>query len=95
MSDPISTLEAAAGVAQASTSLVTSISNLLTSILAALPTMAYATTAAAAFLPPPAEDAPTWQRGVYKAVTYIAWNVRHAANAAERAKEDAKQESGQ
>lgn len=73
MSDPATTIQAAADTVSATHAL-------LTSIIEILPTVGYAITIAAAFIPKPDDSAPPIAKFVYKVVTYIAFNIKHARN---------------
>lgn len=73
MSDPVTTLNTA-------TEVVNSFSALLAATLATLPTIGYAITVIAAFLPPPPTDQ-GWYFWLHWAVNKIAINVKHAKNA--------------
>lgn len=76
MTDPVTTIQATTAVVDASNSMLQSLITFSSTIL-------YAVTAAAAFLPKPSKNAPEYARTIYKYVSYIAWNVKHATNAAD------------
>lgn len=73
MADPVTVIQTTADVVNASNSL-------LASLIAIIPTIGYVITAIAAFVPKPDSIAPQPVQWLYKAMTYIAFNVKHAKN---------------
>lgn len=73
MADPVTLIQSTADTINASNSLLVAISTFL-------PTAGYAITALAAFVPQPDDDAPKAVKVIYRAITYIAFNINHAKN---------------
>lgn len=84
MSDPATTIQAAADTVSATHALITS-------ILAILPTLGYAITIAAAFFPKPDDNAPAPIKFAYKAINAIAFNIKHARNIADDRRKEHRQ----
>lgn len=86
MADPVTTIQTAAATVDATHAL-------LTSVISILPTIAYAITAAAAYMPKPADDAPSALKLAYKVVNAIAFNIKHARNIADDRRKEHRDEN--
>ena len=77
----------AATAIQTTADVLNASNSLLASLIAILPTLGYIVTIVAAFVPQPTATTPYAVQWLHKAMTYIAFNIKHARNTEQTIKE--------